>query len=729
MIAFDSENKVFRLDTPNTSYCMGLADGKYLGQIFYGPRLLDTDLSYLLRLDEPPFTPAACPGEEAGFRNSFPMEFPAGATGNFHEACIDIETEDGQDGLELLYKSHCIFHGKKKPEGLPASFGEECDTLEIVLEDKALSVDVILSYSAFTDLDVIAKSVRVINNGVRTLKLKRLLSSSLMLDRGDLNVLTLNGAWARERHLQTLKLGYGSFVTESLRGEPGHEGQPFLALVTDNCTQTSGEVYAMHFVYSGNFLGKAEVDAGSRTQAVLGIHPGSFTWILDPGETFSAPEAIHTYSADGLMRMTHTLHDFYRKHLIRSPWLHKARPILINNWEATYFNFDSDKLLSIAKEASKLGIEMLVMDDGWFGRRNSDAGSLGDWKVNEEKIHGGLKSLVSKVNALGMKFGIWFEPEMVSPDSELYRRHPDWILHTKGHRPVMARNQYVLDLSRPETTDYLFDSLSDILSSADIAYLKWDMNRALADLGSDYLPPERQGEISHRHVLALYRLQERLLERFPGLLLENCSAGGARFDPGMLYYSPQIWASDDMDPVERLEINEGTALLYPLSAIGAHVCGCPNDITGRRTPFETRALTAMPGTFGYELDITRMDENERQQIPAQIALRKRLDSLIREGDYFRLASYRENRKYDCMEVVSKDKKDGFFLYVQVTAEVRQPSRRVRLLGLLENERYRITSADGVLSQEFSGGTLTNAGFLVKPLKGDCRAVLYEIHRV
>ena len=419
--------------------------------------------------------------------------------------------------------------------------------------------------------------------------------------------------------------------------------------------------------------------------------------------------------------MTHHYHDMYRGHLIRGEYRDKKRPILINNWEATYFDFNTEKLLKIAEQASKLGIEMLVMDDGWFGHRNDDSTSLGDWKVNEQKLPGGLKPLVEQVNALGMKFGIWFEPEMISPDSDLYREHPDWAIAIPGRAGSLCRNQYVLDLSRKEVRDHAFESVAAVLHSANIEYVKWDMNRQLSDLGSVELPADRQGELYHRYVLGVYELQDRLLQEFPHLLLENCSGGGARFDPGMLYYSPQIWCSDDTDAIERLEIQEGTALIYPLCSMGAHVSVCPNHTVGRVTPFTTRGHVALAGTFGYELDITKLPEEERKLIPEQTAMYHKYHELIRDGEYYRILSYRENHRSDCWAVASEDKNEVLVTYVQVLAQVNMPSRKVRLRGFDPAKKYRLEGTDEV----YSGEMLMNAGFRMKDFWGDFVSRLYH----
>lgn len=723
MIKYNEEKKIFKLDTRTTSYVMGIADDKYLGHVYYGKKLESEDLGYLLRTAEHPFVPSELPREKLSFLDSYPMEYSFGGTGDFRESCIDIRDIHGQSGLELVYAGHRIYDGKEKLEGLPAVWGDCCRTLEITLEDTCAGIRTLLSYSVFEDCDAVIRSVKVENTGTAPVYLERVLSACLEMDDEDFEMLSLSGAWARERHMCRQPLVSGSFVTESVRGESSHQDHPFLAALSRDCTQTAGDVYAMHFVYSGNFLAKAQRTQFGSLRMVLGIHPERFCWKLGAGGVFQAPEAVLVYSDEGLGKMSRTFHDLYRNHLIRSSYKDKVRPVLINNWEATYFDFDTDKLISIAKESAKLGIEMLVMDDGWFGCRENDDSSLGDWTVNEEKLPGGLKYLVDEVNKLGMKFGIWFEPEMISPDSRLYREHPDWALHLQGRMPSRARDQLVLDLSRPEVVDYVYGCISRVLHSANIEYVKWDMNRALSDIGSVFLASDQQGELTHRYMLAVYELQERLVTEFPDLLLENCSSGGGRFDPGMLYYSPQIWCSDDTDAVERLQIQEGTQLLYPMSAIGAHVSDCPNHAVGRVTPFETRGIVALAGTFGYELDITKISEEERKMVPGQIAAYKKYAPLIREGDYYRIASYRENHMYDCYEIVAKDKSQAAVFFVQVLHEPSVRSRKVRLQGLDEHALYE---ADG---RRYLGSTLMYAGLLRERMRGDFQAEVIEVHRV
>lgn len=727
-ITYCEKNRVFKLDTPNTSYLMGVVDDwGYLVHYYYGRRLETADVTGLARLEEPPFTPSVNARDKLSFLDSVPLEYPTGGIGDFRLHCLEVCDSNGHNAVELRYHSHSIHAGKPKPEGLPATFGteEDCTSLTVELEDPVLRLRVELLYTVFEKLDVITRSVRITNAAAQPIYLTKVLSACLDQDNREFDLLTLHGSWARERHIQYREIGYGRQGVCSERGETSHQDHPFVALTTPNITQTTGEVYGMHFVYSGNFEAQAEQNQFDQVRTVMGISPCNFRWKLEKDGVFQAPEVVMVYSAGGLGTMSRTLHDLYRGHLIRSPYRNRKRPILINNWEATYFDFNTEKLLSIAREASRLGIEMLVMDDGWFGNRFDDNRALGDWVVNEEKLPGGLKYLADEVNKLGMQLGIWLEPEMISPDSDLYRAHPDWAIQVPGRTAGLCRNQYVLDLTRPEVLEYTWKQIENVVASANIAYVKWDMNRQLSDLGSVGLPPDRQGELYHRYVLAVYELQERLVTRFPELLLENCSGGGARFDPGMLYYSPQIWCSDDTDAIERLQIQEGTALIYPLSSMGAHVSDCPNHTVGRSTPFETRGLVALAGTFGYELDITKISPQEREQIPQQVALYHSCNDLIREGDYYRLASYGQNHLWDAWQVVAKDGSESLVTIVQVLGRANCHSRRVALQGLDPRATYQVEGT----AECYRGDLLMYAGLPVGNMWGDYRAVLIRLRKI
>lgn len=728
-ITYNEQSRVFKLDTAHTSYCIGIVDDdNFVGHIYYGRKLSDDNLVYLMRTTENPFVPSQNNRDRTSFLDTFPMEYTGNDLGDYREGTLTVRTVGGHTAVSLSYISHRIYDGKAPLSGLPATFGKntECKTLELTCEDKFLQLQVILSYSIFADSDAIARSVKIVNNAQEPIYLTKVLTACIDMDNEDYEMITLHGSWARERAIQTRTVLKGKQSVSSVRGESSHQEHPFMAWKKSTTTEESGDIYAMSFVYSGNFLAQIEANQFGSMRAMMGIHPHNFCWKLEAGENFQAPEVICVYSAEGIGGMTRCFHDLYRNHLIRGEYKDKKRPILINNWEATYFDFNTEKLLGIARQASELGIEMLVMDDGWFGHRNDDNTSLGDWQVNENKINGGLKYLVDEVNKLGMKFGIWFEPEMISPDSDLYRAHPDWAIAVPGRTGSLARNQYVLDLTRREVIDYVYDMVAAILHSANIEYVKWDMNRQLSDVGSYGLPADRQGELYHRQVLAVYELQDRLTKEFPHLLLENCSGGGARFDAGMLYYGPQIWCSDDTDAVERLSIQAGTAMVYPLSAMGAHVSDCPNHAIGRVTPFETRGYVALAGTFGYELDVTKIPEEDRNMIPDQVAMYHKYNDLVRTGDYYRIAHYADNHYYDCYEVVAKDKSEALVTYIQVLNRPNYHSRRIHIPGLDPEKTYVIANAEDwpeMKQTEYKGDTLYYAGINIPPLWGDFKGRL------
>ncbi len=719
-VLYDESRRLFKLDTANTTYMIGITEDGYVGHVYYGRRLNRPGGEYLLRAKEYAYILSVNAREKEAFLSSFPFEYPTQWTGDLREGALDVMNEEGQCGCELFYRDYEITAGKPSLEGLPASFAGEgkaaegVSTLRLTLTDPVLEIDAELIYSVFEKEDVITRSVVIRNNSGKTRILQKVYSASIDMDAGHYEMLSLTGSWARERHIRRRPVGIGKQSVGSIAGKSSHQENPFIALVTPGAGQDTGEVYAMNFVYSGNFTAQVQVSQFDSLRMCMGINAENFSWTLESGDHFTAPEVVMTYSAQGLGQMTRHLHDFYRGHLIRSPYLHKERPILINNWEATYFDFDTEKILSIARKAKESGIEMLVLDDGWFGKRNSDTSSLGDWYVNENKIKGGIAALSDEIHKIGLKFGLWFEPEMISPDSDLYRAHPDWALQLKGRTATMSRQQYVLDLSRQEVRDYAYECVAKILRTAKIDYVKWDMNRELTDIGSAALPASRQQEVFHRYVLGVYEMQERLVTEFPDLLLENCSGGGARFDPGMLYYSPQIWRSDDMDPIERLRIQEGTALVYPLSCMGAHVCCAPNHTTARSVPFETRGHVALSGTFGYELDITQIPEEDLEMIPGQIAEYHRYHGLIAEGDYYRIHSWSGEEPWDVWGSVAKDRSEALYTFVQVLTRPNVRSRRILLPGLEEDTVYRLEGTE----ECYTGGELAKCGILIPEMRGD-----------
>jgi len=732
-IFYNEKDKAFKLRANNTDYMMKVCEEGYLAHVYYGNKVPDEDLTYLLRLDESPFTPATNDRDRASFMDTLPFEYPCFGLGDYRESAFKIMDADGMSTSDLRYVSHKMYEGKPKLEGLPATFATEesgCSTLEITMYDKYADIEVVLIYTAFDKLDVITRSAVITNKSEKPFKITRALSACVDFDTDKMDMITLNGSWARERAVERCRLHHGKQLVDSCRGESSHQNNPFVALCDNNADEDKGEVFGFNFVYSGNFYAQAEVTQHKKTRFLMGINPLDFEWLLEKGESFTCPEVVMVHSDEGIGKMSRTFHDLYRNNLIRGEYKDKRRPILINNWEATYFNFDTDKLIDIAKEASKLGIEMLVMDDGWFGHRDSDNSSLGDWFVYEKKLKGGLKYLVDEVNKLGMKFGIWFEPEMISPDSELYKAHPDWAIQIKGRPLTLCREQYVLDYSRKEVRDYVYGMMKKILDSANIEYIKWDMNRQLTEVGSATLPAERQRELWHRYVLGVYDLMDRLTTDYPHILLENCSGGGARFDPGMLYYSPQIWCSDDTDAIERLKIQHGTSMCYPCSAMGAHVSDCPNHTVGRNTPFKTRGHVAMVGTFGYELDVTRIPQEDRDAIPAQIEEFNKFNKLVRTGDHYRIGNMFEDNTWDAWEFVAKDKSEALFEFVQVLARPNERSRRIKLKGL-EPEAYYYEESEP--DKKISGAALMNAGInIAKMWNGDglygdfCSKILHFI---
>lgn len=732
-IFYNEKDKAFKLRANNTDYMMKVCEEGYLAHVYYGNKVPDEDLTYLLRLDESPFTPATNDRDRASFMDTLPFEYPCFGLGDYRESAFKIMDANGMSTCDLRYVSHKMYEGKPKLEGLPATFATEesgCSTLEITMYDKYADIEVVLIYTAFDKLDVITRSAVITNKSEKPFKITRALSACVDFDTDKMDMITLNGSWARERAVERCRLHHGKQLVDSCKGESSHQNNPFVALCDNNADEDKGEVFGFNFVYSGNFYAQAEVTQHKKTRFLMGINPLDFEWLLEKGESFTCPEVVMVHSDEGIGKMSRAFHDLYRNNLIRGEYKDKRRPILINNWEATYFNFDTDKLIDIAREASKLGIEMLVMDDGWFGHRDSDNSSLGDWFVYEKKLNGGLKYLVDEVNKLGMKFGIWFEPEMISPDSELYKAHPDWAIQIKGRPLTPCREQYVLDYSRKEVRDHVYGMMKKILDSANIEYIKWDMNRQLTEVGSATLPADRQRELWHRYVLGVYDLMDRLTTDYPHILLENCSGGGARFDPGMLYYSPQIWCSDDTDAIERLKIQHGTSMCYPCSAMGAHVSDCPNHTVGRNTPFKTRGHVAMVGTFGYELDVTRIPQEDRDAIPAQIEEFNKFNKLVRTGDHYRIGNMFEDNTWDAWEFVAKDKSEALFEFVQVLGRPNERSRRIKLKGLEADAYYY---EENEPDKKISGAALMNAGInIAKMWNGDglygdfCSKILHFI---
>lgn len=752
-ILYYEQAGIFKLDALDTSYVIGIFDDeRFVAHLYYGKKIIDLDVSYLYG---PLYhvRPSVLPGQAGRIMDAIPFEYPTYGCGDYREHCLEVETIDGYHACDLRYESHKIYPGKPQLEGLPSTFEKEegeCNTLELVCRDKVLNLKVTLLYTVFEHLNVITRAVLITNEDENAIYIKRVLSGCVEFDHQDFDVLTLHGSWERECGPVRTPLRQGKVMTESTRGESGPTDNPFLAVLDSDATEDAGEVFAMNLVYSGNFLGVAQGHHFRGTRVVMGINPVNFSWKLEPGASFTAPEVVMVYSDQGLGKMSRTFHDLYRGHLIRDVYPGVSRPVLINNWEATYFDFTYDKLIEIAAEASKCGIELFVLDDGWFGDRNDETRGLGDWFVNEEKLPGGIARLSKEINRLGMKFGLWIEPEMVSPNSQLFCEHPDWAIQIPGRHRSLFRHQYVLDWSRKEVRDYIYSMIRQILSGADVSYIKWDMNRTLTETASAALPADRQGELCHRYVLGVYEIMGRLRDDFPSLLLENCSAGGSRFDPGVLYYSPQIWGSDDSDAIERIQIEMGASMCYPLSTIGAHVSAVPNHQTGRIASLETRGYVAMAGTFGYELDIARMSEAEKEVIRKQIDIYHKYNWIVKEGDLYRIGNPFENRDYACWMAVSKDKKEALVTYIQTHALPGYfgAARKLKLKGLMEDIIYKatvISASSEVVNEgahsedrrkrnsgkvyetlEVSGSALMNAGYWMKRMSGDYMGMMIHL---
>ncbi len=723
-ICFYEDKQIFKLDTSASSYILKLDRSGYLTHIYYGAKLDEYDIEHLcVREGHDSTVPLTASIPDWRFSlDTAAMEYPCYGTGDFRIPALQIKNADGNLNTDYRYKSHSITKGKSTIPGMPSTFAgvDEAETLAIVGTD-ITGAEVTLYYTVFSSHPVITRRVSVKNTSHVPMMLERVYSTAVDFTHPSYDAIGLWGCWGRERRVERRTLPHGITSFASTRGASGHYHNPFVALLPAETDEEHGDVYGFNLVYSGNFAITAEVDAFGSTRIICGINHEGFEWKLDAGEEFYTPEAVMVYSADGIGEMSRALHRFYRQHLINQRWAHSPRPVLVNNWEATYFDFDDDKLVSIARDAAELGIDMLVMDDGWFGKRNDDRSSLGDWNTNEEKLKGGLPSLVSRVNELGVDFGIWFEPEMVSRDSELYRAHPEWTLHTVGREMSIARHQYVLDLTRAEVCDYIYESIAKALRSANIRYIKWDFNRNLTEVASVTLPADRQGEVFHRYVLGLYSILERITKDFPNVLLEGCASGGGRYDPALLYYFPQYWTSDDTDPIERLYIQYGTSIAYPASTMSCHVSASPNHQTGRRTSFQTRGNVALAGTFGYELDLNKLTDRERELVREQVAAYKKYSHIVTEGDLYRLILPTDD--VAAWEYVSADKSEAVVTFVAINARIA-PVYFLRLRGLDPDGVYE----DG-RGRRYLGSTLMRAGLNMTRNWRDAESVMIHLKKV
>lgn len=734
-IIFHAASKEIHIYNDEISYIIKILDNHQLGNLYFGKRIHDKDsFSYLLQGELRSLAAYVFEGDYKLSLQHTKQEYPSYGTTDFRYPAFEIKGENGSKITQFEYQSHKIFQGKKKLQGLPATYVEddqEAETLEMTLYDKVIGTELILSYTIYKDLPVMTRNTRFIHKGKQTIVLNRAMSTSIDLPDSDFEMIHLAGAWSRERHVKVRKLEQGIQGIYSMRGISSAEHNPFIALKRPHTNEDYGEVYGFSLVYSGNHLEQVEVDTHDMTRVIMGIHPDTFEWPLRAGEQFQTPEAVMVYSDSGLNKMSQTYHKLYRTRLARGQWRDKVRPVLINNWEATDMTFTEEKILNIAKTGKDLGMELFVLDDGWFGSRENDKAGLGDWYVtNFNKLPEGIIGLADKIEAMGMKFGLWFEPEMVNKDSDLYRAHPDWILSTPDRSASPSRNQHVLDFSRKEVVDYIYGLMAKILSEAKISYIKWDMNRYITECYSVSKDANEQGKVFHEYILGVYDLYERLTSRFPHILFESCSSGGARFDPGILYYAPQTWTSDDTDAIERLKIQYGTSYVYPISSMGAHVSAVPNQQTGRITPIETRGNVACFGAFGYELDLNLLSDKEKEKVKQQVAYYKAHRELISKGTFYRISSpFEENNTV--WSVVSEDKREAIIGYYKVLNSANEGWKRLKLIGLDDKKKYILNND---YSRMYYGDELMNVGIVIdkKTLStygADFSSILYYLTEI
>lgn len=681
---------LFFLQTKSTTLTLVTSAGGFLLLPYWGPRIKASDISYIV--NEIPFVSymADTQGKKDFQLGNLPQVYPSFGNSDLRSPAFLFTYEDGSRTTDLFYHSHNIYKGKMKLDGLPfIRPSDNVQTLEIQLFDQLKEIMVVISITVYEEYDAITQSVQVRNqNRTQKIQIEKLCSASIDLLDADFEFLHLAGAWGREFQIKRQRLEQGLVSIGSVSGASGHEHNPFAALVTPGTDETHGQVYAMNFVYSGNFLACAEVGMHHNTRFQIGLHPFDFSWQLEPGENFQSPEAVLVYSEHGLEGMSNSFHQLYQDCLLSVQFAQKERPILLNSWEAHYYKFCGEDLVRLAHQAAQVGAELFVMDDGWFGKRMDESSSVGDWVANEEKLGGPLHNLIEKINREGVSFGLWVEPEMVSPDSDLYRAHPEWAIQVQGRRMETSREEYVLDLSNPAVCEYIINSIDAILSKNAVTYVKWDMNRNFTNLGSTYLPPHRQKEQAHRYILGLYHVLDTLTNRFPNVLIEGCAGGGGRFDPGMLYYTPQMWVSDDTDAVERLAIQYGASLVYPPIAIECHISEVPNHQVSRQESIATRAAVAMWGNLGLELNFDRMDNGEIDLLTKEIAFYKKIRPIVQFGRLYRLKGLARENEYAWM-YQSRDQEKFLVTFVQIRANPNTVSKRLHLRGLDPESWYQI----------------------------------------
>lgn len=718
-ITFNETTRIFTLTTAHTTYQMQADAQGYLLHLYYGARTAG-EMDYLLNYGDRGFSgnPNSAGNNRTYSLDALPQEYPSLGTGDFRNYALNIENADGSQCCNPVYITHEIVAGKYTLKGLPFIRAEEneAETLKIILEDPVTKVELHLLYGVLEKEDIITRSVIIKNAGKAPVTVKKAQSACLDFLHGDYDLIKFYGRHAMERNMERMPVSHESTRIGSRRGSSSHQYNPGVILAGKNTNEDSGSCYGMLFVYSGNFLVEAEKDQYDQTRIQMGLTDELFAYPLEAGAEFTAPEVILSYTNKGLSRLSQQYHHCIMNHICQGKYVHANRPVLINSWEAAYFDFTGDTIVELAKEAKELGIDMVVMDDGWFGKRNDDNSSLGDWYVNEEKLGGTLTKLIERVNAEGVKFGIWIEPEMVSEDSDLYREHPDWAITIPGRKPVRSRNQLVLDFSRKEVRDEIFKRICAVLDQGNVEYIKWDMNRSLADI---YAP-----NVTYDYVLGVYDFLEKLTNRYPDILIEGCSGGGGRFDAGMLYYTPQIWCSDNTDAINRTRIQYGTSFFYPVAAMGSHVSAVPNHQTGRVTSMHTRGVAAMSGTFGYELNPALLNAEEKAEIRAQLAQYREHQELIREGDYYRLSNPFQDNLAAWM-VVSDDRSKALVSVIRLTAEANPPAAYVTLKGMEEDAFYREKTTGKV----YPGAALMEAGILLPAAVSEYEAYQIELERV
>lgn len=712
------QGDTWHLRNENISYILGMLPGGVAMHLYFGARVEGVDMDNLLLHAGLKEAPAFSVQEFA--KDRLPQEYPSFGLGDQREGALTVRGADGATAVDLRVTGAGILPEKPALEGLPATRGGDCETLKLTLRDEHTGLVAELFYTIFTDSDAIARSARLVNAGGAPLTVTRAMSLCLDLPDADWDLITLSGGWARERGIVRRPLQPGTQGTFARGGASSLQSSPFMALVRPGTGERSGEAIGVSLIYSGNFAATASVGQYGTARALIGINDLDFAWRLEPGEAFQIPEAALVYSDHGLGGMSRAFHRLWTRHLLPERWARRRRPVLLNSWEAAYFDIDEEKLVDIARSAKEAGVELLVMDDGWFGCRDDSTSSLGDWTPNPRKLPHGLGGLADRVRALGLEFGLWMEPEMVSPNSDLYRAHPDWCLHIPGRESITWRSQLILDMGRPEVQEYACEAVARTLRDSGAAYLKWDMNRNFSNIGSAALPPERQGEVPHRYILGVYAVLDRLTREFPEVLIEGCAAGGGRYDAGMLYYVPQFWCSDNTDALCRLAIQRGTTLVFPPSTMGSHVSAVPNHQTGRVTPLETRFAVALAGQFGYELDPRSLSEDERRALAVQSDYARRTWKTRLNGEIYRLTE--PDGGDDAWISVSEDRCQAVFTAVRPLARANAFPPLIRLDGLDADRRYRVEETGRI----YTGSELMRSGLCCPFPQGDAASVLYTI---